>query len=138
MKLLLIALMSITSVFANTADVTCTINQPVVVEGTFGTVAFRQAELDFINVNQEDAFSTFMTMQDRFGTAFESFNRFFEETSRCASNSLCLNSDFSRLRGLSFEFPNAIFTSDFHNFTMRVRNNRDRRTYFARCNSNLR
>jgi hypothetical protein len=139
MKLLLIALVSLSTAYAGTtADVTCSLSQPIVVQGTFGTVAFRQAELDFTTVDKDNAFSTFLTMQDRFGTAYESFNRLFEEKSRCNSGDFCLNTDFSSIRGLSFNFPQAIFTNENHSFTMRVRNNRSHRTFFARCNSSLR
>ena len=138
MKLLLIALMSSSTLFAGTADVECNVSQPLIVQGTFGTVAFRQAELDFTAVDKDEAFSTFLTIQDRFGTAYEVFNRLYEEKTRCQSNNFCLNTDFSRLRGLGFQFPEAVFTQRRHNFTMRIRNNRARRTVFARCSSHLR
>jgi hypothetical protein len=138
MKLVLIALMSLTSVFAQTADVTCSINQPITIEGTFGNVSFRQAELDFSGVDKEDAFSTFLTIQDRFGSAYETFGRLYNETFRCSFGNICLSTDFSNIRGMSFSFPPEVFSANFYNFTMRVRSNRNNRSYFARCDSRLR
>ena len=138
MKLLLVSLLSLSSVFANVADVRCDINRPIVVQGTFGNIAFNQAELDFTNLDKENLNFATLIMQDRFGSAYEVFNRLWSTNSRCISGDLCVSTEFSSLRGLSFSFPEEVFTNNFHNFTMRVRSNQTNRTYFASCNSTKR
>lgn len=137
MKLAILLLVSSFSVFANTADVNCSINQPIVIETTWGMTQFRQAQLDFWSVDKEGT-STTLNIQDNFGSGFAYFNRLWVERTRCMSESVCLNTDFSSFRGLSFEFPKEVFENESHFFTMRVRSNNNRRTYFANCRSNLR
>lgn len=140
MKLLWIMLISATTAYAHpyTADVNCTLSQRLVLEGTFENIVFEQAEFQFININPKDSFSAFVMVQDRFGFAFENFNQLFEEKIWCRDKSYCLNTNFSRFRGLSFEFPNDVFSNEYHTFTMRLRDNSQSRTLFASCNSSIR
>jgi hypothetical protein len=138
MKKLILALMLTTSVFATTADVNCTVSGPLVVEGTFGTVVFNRAELDFTNLEKEDVSGTTLVMNDMFGTNYEVFNRLWTNRARCSGNSTCVNTDFSSLRGLSFEIPNSVFENDNQRFTMRVRQNATHRSAFANCTSSIR
>jgi hypothetical protein len=138
MKKLILALMLTTSVFATTADVNCTVSGPVVVEGAFGTVVFNRAELDFTNIELNDVSGTTLVMRDMFGTNYEVFNRLWTNRTRCSGNSTCVNTDFSSMRGLTFEIPNAVFQNDNHRFTMRVRQNVRHNSAFANCTSTLR
>lgn len=137
MKLAIVLLISSFSVFANTADVRCSINQPITINTTWGVTQFRQADLTFWNV-EKDGFSTTLDIQDRFGSAYTYFGRLFSENTRCRTGEVCLNTDFSSFRGLSFYFPKEVFENNSHFFTMRVRNNSTNRSYFANCNSTLR
>ncbi len=138
MKALIVAIALTGSVFANTADVTCDISGTITVEGTFGNTTFNQAQLDFNDISKESPQRATLVMNDRFGTSYETFYRLYPETFRCNSNSTCISTDFSNLRGLSFSFPNSIFEMNNHNFTMRVRSNRSHRSHFAHCRSTLR
>ncbi len=138
MKKLILALMLTTSVFAGTADINCSVSGPLVVEGTFGNVVFRRADLDFMNVEKEDVSGTTLVIRDMFGPGYEVFNRLWTNRARCSGNSTCINTDFSGIRGITFEVPNQVFENDNHNFTMRVRQNNTHRSAFANCRSTLR
>jgi hypothetical protein len=137
MRVLLLSLVFSFTAFANTADVNCTLSQPITVETTFGVERFNNADLDFTSVSK-DASTSMLTIQDRFGTGYAVFTRLWENTARCSSGEFCLNTDFSWASGLSFQFPNEVLTEEYHSFTMRVRDNRNFRTYFAMCTSYLR
>jgi hypothetical protein len=138
MKLIMLSLLMSFSAFATTtADVQCSINQPIVLDTTWNRVMFRQADVNFWNLTSEGEVSN-IEITDRFGPAYEVIFRVWADNNRCASNNLCISTDFSSMRGLSFSFPKEVFTTQYHNFSMRVRLNSTNRSVFANCRSNLR
>lgn len=134
--LLLLVSFTATATTAPAATVDCDINQRIIISTTWGNTVFNQAEVQFWNLTKDARMSSAI-IQDRFGSAYEQFNQLWTENIRCMGNDFCVSTDFSSFRGLTFSFPQEIFTQPFMNFTSRVRDNNNNRTYFANCRSRL-
>jgi len=137
MKFLILLVILTGSAMANVADIRCNLNGPIVINGTWGAVRFNQAEIVINNLDKEVR-SASMYIQDRFGSNYENFFRLWQDRTRCSSNSTCISTDFSSLRGLTVTMPNEVFEKDRFSFNTRVRSNSNRRTHFANCRSTLR
>lgn len=136
MKILILLTLSFLG-YSNVADITCNLNQPIIIENAFGRLTtFNNAQIDIQNYDGTD--SALMIIQDRFGAGYEVFNRLWKTNSRCRSNSICLSTDFSGIRGLTLEIPNSVLEANNQYFTGRFRDNRNFRTYFSSCRSYLR
>jgi len=139
MKFLILSLLISFSAFATTtADVQCSINQPIVFDSTWNNrVMFRQADVNIWNLTSEGEVSS-IEMIERFGAGFEVFYRVWNQGNRCSFDNVCVSTDFSSFRGLTFSFPKEVFVNQNHNFTMSVSVNTTNRSVFANCRSNLR
>ncbi len=139
MKLLILSmLMSFSAIAAPTADVQCSVNQPIVFETNWNNrVMFRQADVNIWNLNKSGEVSS-IELIERFGAGFEVFYRVWNQGARCSLDNVCVSTDLSSFRGLTFSLPKEVFTNNFHNFSMRLRVNSSNRSVFANCRSNLR
>lgn len=134
MKYLILALVLSVSSFATVVDMQCDVSRSITVETTWGLKAFRQPVIRINSITEEN-FSAFGSIEDRFGSNMEFFNRLWSQNRRCSQDEVCFGTDFSSFRGLSFRVPKESFKKRNHNFTMNLRNNRTNRTIFARCNT---
>ena len=137
MKFLILLVILTASAIANVADIRCNLNGPLIIDSTWGATRFNQAEIVLNNFDKE-ARSASMYIQDRFGPNYENFSRLWIDRTRCTSNSTCVRTDFSSLRGITVVMPNEVFERERFSFNTRVRNNRTHRTHFASCRSTLR
>jgi hypothetical protein len=138
MRVLILTLALSTSLFANERilEMTCDSSQNMLIEDNFNRVQnFRMPQFQLTNVTRTGN-AAFITVQERFGAGWMTFNRVWTNSNaRCLANHTCINTDFSWMRGLTFNIPNSAFEADYSNFTMRLRNNRFNRTYFLSCRS---
>lgn len=132
-NLILVMLLSVSS-FASVVDMQCEVSRPITIQTNWGLKSFRQPIIRINSITQQN-FSAFGSIEDRFGSNIEFFNRLWPQNNRCFQNEVCFGTDFSSFRGLSFRVPKESFERRNLNFTMNLRSNSNNRSVFARCNT---